>query len=192
MLKGLSRERIGWELQNLLALPDPGPTVARMAELGVLGVILPEADSAALIRLIAAEARDAIDPDPIRRLAALLPPDPAVAEQVAARLRLSIAQKKRLILAAQRGEAADPHALAYRIGTAAAIDRLLLSGQPSAPLRGWQAPTFPLKGGAIVARGVAAGPEVARILRAVEVEWIAEGFPDGDRVAVLLDTQLAE
>ena len=30
-LKGLSRERIGWELQNLLALDDPAPTVARMA-----------------------------------------------------------------------------------------------------------------------------------------------------------------
>ena len=28
-LKGLSRERVGWELQNLLALPDPAPTAAR-------------------------------------------------------------------------------------------------------------------------------------------------------------------
>ena len=190
MLKGLSRERIGWELQNLLALADPGPTVTRMAELGVLGVILPEAAPAGLVRLIAAEARDGIDPDPIRRLAALLPPDPAAAEHVAARLRLSIAQKKRLILAAQRSEAADPHALAYRIGIAAALDRLLLSGQASAPLRGWQAPTFPLKGGAIVARGVAAGPEVARILRAVEAQWVAEGFPDEARVAELLDAAL--
>ena len=191
-LKGLSRERIGWELQNLLALPDPGSTVARMAALGVLGVVLPEADPAGLIRLIAAEARDGVDPDAIRRLAALLPPDAAVAEQVAARLRLSIAQKKRLILAAQRGETVEPHALAYRIGTAAAIDRVLLSGQTSASLLGWQAPTFPLKGGAIVARGVAAGPEVARILHSIEAQWIAEGFPDADRVAELLDKRLAE
>ena len=191
-LKGLSRERIGWELQNLLALPDPGSTVARMAALGVLGVVLPEADPAGLIRLIAAEARDGVDPDAIRRLAALLPPDAAVAEQVAARLRLSIAQKKRLILAAKRGETVEPHALAYRIGTAAAIDRVLLSGQTSASLRGWQAPTFPLKGGAIVARGVAAGPEVARILHSIEAQWIAEGFPDADRVAELLDKWLTQ
>ena len=35
-LKGLSRERVGWELQNLLGLPDPSPTVARMHRLGVL------------------------------------------------------------------------------------------------------------------------------------------------------------
>ena len=192
-LKGLSRERIGWELQNLLALPDPAPTVARMAELSVLAVVLPEADSQALARLVAAEAREGIAPEPVRRLAALLPPDAAAAEQVAARLRLSIAQKKRLVLAARRAsDEGDPRALAYRIGCEAAIDRLLLTGQEAAPLRGWQAPKFPLKGGAIVACGVAAGPEVARILRAVEAEWIAEGFPGDERVAALLDRQLAE
>ena len=43
-LKALSRERIGMETKNLLALPDPAPTVGRMAELGVLAVFLPEAD----------------------------------------------------------------------------------------------------------------------------------------------------
>ncbi len=193
MLKGLSRERIGWELQNLLALSDPGPTVARMAELGVLGVILPEADPTGLVELIAAEARDGINPEPIRRLAALLPPDPAAAENVAARLRLSIAQKKRLIVAAQRdGEGSRARTLAYCIGREAAIDRLLLTGRETAPLHGWETPVFPLKGGAIVARGVAAGPEVARILRSIEAQWIAEGFPDEDRVAVLLDKRLAE
>ncbi|QGN53536.1 CCA tRNA nucleotidyltransferase [Novosphingobium sp. Gsoil 351] len=190
MLKGLSRERIGWELQNLLALPDPAPTVARMAELGVLGAILPEADAAGLSRLVAVETREAIAADPIRRLAALLPADPGIAEQVAARLRLSIAQKKRLILAARRGEEADPRGLAYRIGTEAALDRLMLAGRETTALNGWHAPAFPLKGGAIVARGVAAGPEVARILRAVEADWIAEGFPDADRVAELLDKRL--
>ncbi len=192
-LKGLSRERIGWELQNLLALPDPGPTVVRMAELGVLGVILPEADAAGLVRLIEAEVRDAVAPDPIRRLAALLPPDPAAVEHVAARLRLSIAQKKRLIVAAQRdGEGSGARTLAYCIGREAAIDRLLLTRGETAPLLGWEIPVFPLKGGAIVARGVAAGPEVARILRAVETQWIGEGFPDEDRVAQLLDKRLAE
>ena len=41
MLKGLSRERIGMEMMNLLALPDPAPVAARMAELGVLAVVLP-------------------------------------------------------------------------------------------------------------------------------------------------------
>ncbi|MET0180994.1 MAG: CCA tRNA nucleotidyltransferase [Novosphingobium sp.] len=190
-LTALSRERVGWELKALLALPDPAPTVTRMAELGVLGVILPEADPAALAALVGEERRQQVEPDPIRRLAALLPSDPALAERIAARFRLSVAQRKRLALAAGRGGAAgDPRALAYRIGREGALDRLLLSGASIAPLAAWDAPALPLKGGAIVARGVAAGPAVARILKAVEARWIAEGFPGEARVAELLDAEL--
>jgi poly(A) polymerase len=188
-LKGLSRERIGWELQNLLALDDPAPTVARMADLGVLAVILPEADPAPLAKLTAEERRQGVTPDPIRRLAALLPPDPARAEQVASRLRLSVAQRKRLASAAER-ETGDARALAYRLGPEAALDRLLLAGEDISPLAGWKVPMFPLRGGQVVARGVDRGPEVARILQAVETRWVAEGFPDEQRVAALLDEAL--
>jgi poly(A) polymerase len=190
-LKGLSRERIGMETMNLLALPDPAPTVARMAELGVLAVILPEADPSALVRLIEEERRQDIAPDPLRRLAALLPADPQCAEQVAARFRLSGAQKKRLKIAAGRDDAApNARALAYRLGRESALDRLLLAGADVAPLRGWDIPLLPLKGGDIVARGVTAGPQVARILRSVEERWVAEGFPEGGRIGELLAEQL--
>ena len=64
-----------------------------MAELGVLQVVLPEAEVAGLAALAAQEAKQGVAPDPIRRLAALLPADVALAEQVAARFRLSGAQK---------------------------------------------------------------------------------------------------
>jgi poly(A) polymerase len=192
MLKGLSRERIGMEMMNLLGLPDPAPTIARMAGLGVLAEILPEADPAALARLIAAETAQAIAPDALRRLAALLPAEPALAEQVAARFRLSGAQKKRLSLAAGREDGPlDARALAFRLGREAAIDRLLLTGQSIAPLRDWAVPVFPLKGGAIVAAGVTAGPEVARILQDIEARWVSEGFPDQSRTAALLREALA-
>jgi len=195
-LKGLSRERIGMETMKLLALPDPAPTVARMADLGVLGVILPEATPDALAALIAEERRQHVAPDALRRLAALLPAEPALAEQVAARFRLSGAQKKRLVCAARRSVSPSPsgkeaRALAYRLGRTEAIDRLLLTGQSIAPLEGWTIPVFPLKGGAIVARGVHAGPEVARFLRQVEKRWIDEGFPDAARIQTLLDEELA-
>lgn len=189
-LKGLSRERVGMEMMNLLALPDPAPTVARMAELGVLEVVLPEADVAALSALVAEEKRQAVAPDPLRRLAALLPADVALAEAAASRFRLSGAQKKRLALAAARsGDAGDARALAYRLGRDAALDRMLLAGADTSPLNGWDIPAFPLKGGAIVARGVKAGPEVARILQAVEARWVAEGFPY-ERIDALLDQEL--
>lgn len=190
-LKGLSRERIASELLALLALPDPAPTVRRMAELGVLAVVLPEADPAALPPLIAAERTEARTPEALRRLAALLPADPLAAEQIAARLRLSLAQRKHLALVAARTvpeEAARP--LAYKVGRQAALDRLLITGASTAPLADWDIPRFPLKGGMIVARGVSAGPKVARILRAVEARWVGEGFPDQARIEALLSEEL--
>ena len=190
-LKGLSRERVGMEMMNLLSLPDPAPTVARMAELGVLAVILPEAKVAALTELIVQEDRQNVAPDALRRLAALLPADVPLAESVASRFRLSGAQKKRLALAAARDgreDAARP--LAYRLGRDAALDRLLIAGADVAPLAGWDIPEFPLKGGEIVARGIKAGPEVARVLRAVEARWIAAGF-DNAAIPALLDAELA-
>ncbi|MCT2399401.1 CCA tRNA nucleotidyltransferase [Novosphingobium mangrovi (ex Huang et al. 2023)] len=190
-LKGLSRERVGMETMNLLGLPDPAPTVRRMAELGVLEVILPEADPQALADLVACEQAQGACPDALRRLAALLPAQVPLAEQVASRFRLSGAQKKRLAAAAARdGEPGDPHALAYRLGIDSALDRMLIAGADIAPLEGWDIPVFPLKGGRIVARGVGAGPEVARILHRVEDRWIAEGFPDEARVEALLDAEL--
>ena len=194
MLKGLSRERVAMELLNLLALPDPAPTVARMEQRGVLPVILPEAGAAgiaALQALVREEARQGTAPDALRRLAALLPADPRAVEQAAARLRLSAAQRKRLVTAAAReGAPGDPRVLAYRLGRDEATDRLLLAAADVAPLAGWEIPRLPLKGGEIVARGVSAGPEVARILRAVEDRWVAEGFPGGERVRQMLDEAL--
>ena len=192
-LKGLSRERVGMEMMNLLGLPDPAPTVVRMAELGVLEVILPEARPEALPALVAAEQAQGAAPDAIRRLAALLPAQVSLAEHVASRFRLSGGQKKRLAAAAARcAEAAEPRALAYRLGIESAMDRVLIAGADASPLTGWAIPTFPLKGGQIVARGVGAGPEVARLLRRVEDRWIAEGFPDAARVSALLDAELAD
>lgn len=192
-LRGLSRERVGMELINLLALPDPAKAVARMADLGVLAQVLPEGDPAQLAALVAEEVRQSLPPAAIRRLAALLPADPPLAEAVASRLRLSNGLKQRLATAAAReGPPGDPHVLAYRLGLDAARDRLVLAGAPTGPLDGWTIPTFPLKGGAIVARGVRAGPAVARILQTVEARWLAENFPDAARAAALLDAVLAE
>src|SRR5690606_15501859 len=65
-LKGLSRERVAMELLNLLALPDPAPTVARMQARGVLPVILPEAGDSgvtALARLVEEESKQGVAAD---------------------------------------------------------------------------------------------------------------------------------
>ncbi|AKH42030.1 poly(A) polymerase [Altererythrobacter atlanticus] len=194
MLKGLSRERVAMELLNLLRLPDPLGTVVRMYRRGVLQIVLPEVEPEGLATfetLLERERQADISPASLRRLAALLPAQKRVAEQVAARLRLSSVQKKRLISAALREEGTgDPRALAYRIGRDWAEDRILLQGGRIEPLRDWQIPVFPLKGGEVVARGVSAGPEVARILRECEDRWIEEAFPGRDRVEQFLEDAL--
>lgn len=193
-LQGLSRERVAGELLRLLALPDPGPTIRRMIENGILPIVLPELAGDAADRLddlIAQEAGQQVEPDAVRRMAALLPARPRVAEQAGARLRLSTAQRKRLASAAAReGNGEDARVLDYRIGREYTIDRLLLTGAGLEALEGWETPQFPLRGGEIVARGVAAGPQVARLLGEVERHWIAEGFPPRERVEMLLDEAL--
>jgi len=195
-LKGLSRERIADELIKLLTLPDPGATIERMHDRAVLRVILPET-SLRLVEqlrdLISREAKQGFAPEPLRRLAALLPPSPDVAEIVAARLRLSKAHRARLVSAAERqpADATDQKALAYQHTPVFAVDRLLLLGKDAREIRDWQPPVFPLKGGMIVARGVDAGPEVARILQAVERRWIAAGFPDETQIERFLTEELS-
>lgn len=190
-LKGISRERIAMELLQILIAPAETHTLQRMDELGVLDIILPEADldQADVARW---EQQNALRSDPIRRLAGLLPPSPEIATRVAGRLRLSNAQKKRLRLAAERtpADADDPRGLAFRHGLDAANDRLAILGASNAILRDWEPPQFPLKGGEIVNRGVKAGPDVARLMHTVEARWIAEEFPDRDRVLALLDEEM--
>jgi len=130
-LMALSRERISDELLKLLGLPDPAPTVGIMLDREILAPVLPEIVACAnqeLEALIGAERAADIAPDPVRRLAALLPRDPAVANDIAARLRLSNKAKKRLVSAATEMLGETHRALAYRLGVESAVDRLLLAG----------------------------------------------------------------
>ena len=195
-LKGLSRERVGWELQNLLALPDPSATVFKMRELGVMQEVLPECgqrEADTLAQLIATEHAYAAEPDAMRRLAALLPAVSPVAEAVSARLRLSRSQRERLACVAARDtrDVKAPLALAYYEGVECARDRLLLLRADPRALDNWTAPQLPLKGGEIVERGMAKGPQVARTLQEVERRWVEEGFPERERVMAMLDNVLA-
>ena len=194
-LKGISRERIAAELISLLSLPDPHPTVHRMRKLGVLQQILPEtcpSQIALLEQVIATEKEQGVSAEPMRRMGALLPALTEVAQTVAARLRLSRAQRAHLVSVAERKpeDVNNPRALAYRETLPVATDRVLLQGGDISPLKGWETPQLPLKGGEIVARGVTAGPKVAATLRAVEDAWLAEGFPGRERVLELLDREL--
>jgi poly(A) polymerase len=184
-LMALSRERIADELLKLLAVSDPSPTVAIMLERNILRPVLPEITAErlpALKALAASERESNISPDPLRRLAALLANDPTVAEDVASRLRLSNKARKRLSCAVETDLSSSPQVLAYRAGCDCAVDRLLLAGKrdEAADISGWKPPRLPIGGGALIARGLQAGPIVARTLKTIETRWVEAGFPGGD------------
>jgi poly(A) polymerase len=177
-LSRLSPERVWSELKRILLAPDPAGSVRLMAELGVLGAILPEAAAAeALARLIEAGA----PADPILRLAALAPGDSA---GLAERLRLSTAERTRLEDLA--GPAPDPsldgaalrRALADTPGDVLIGRSWLAHGREGAPLRDRLAatpsPRFALAGRDALALGVPPGPRVGKLVRAVR-EWWLEG-----------------
>lgn len=195
-LMALSRERIADELLKLLGLPKPAPTIALMAERGILAPVLPElvADAATRLDALAkAEAAAAIPADPLRRLAAMLPRDGVQALKVAARLKLSKKARQRLSASAEPDLGLNPQALAYWHGATVAQDRLLLADRAddAAGLADWPVPTLPLGGGELVRRGVPQGPDVARLLRAIEQKWVAAGFPGGDPLDAIVRETLA-
>ena len=195
-LMALSRERIADELLKLLALPAPSSTLEIIVSHGLLRPVLPEVDEDAPERvraLDAAEREAGIAPDPVRRLAALLPSDPKVATAIATRLRLSNGIRKRLGCAADRSVPAGAHELAYRLGRESALDRLLLDGRAAEAMEveQWEAPALPIGGRDLLGRGMKEGPQVAEVLQRIERRWIDEGFPDRARTDQIVDEVLA-
>ena len=188
-LAQLSAERVAAELWRLLALPRPGDAVSLMLELEVLAEWLPEATRLLDYRaLLAAEDAAGLDRSPVRGLAALLPPDPAVAVRVAQRLKLSGGIRTRLTRAADRAADLPLAESIHRVGREATIDRLLLNGEAGrvAGALSLSVPPLSVKGRDVLALGVPPGPEVSAILQEVEAAWLAEQLPDEARQRELL------
>jgi poly(A) polymerase len=193
----LSAERINKELLKLLAAPDPWPAVSWMGRAGVLWVLLPDTG-----RLDRFEAGAALTSDPELRLSLLLKPDPERVRGTAEALRLSNAQKARLLAAVESEppvhlgmSALQAVAALYRVGRGAFRDRVILAWaeeperEEEARLlleiaEGWSRPRFPLNGDDLAEAGVPRGPALGRALRALEQAWVDSGF-EADRAALL-------
>ena len=202
-LPSLSGERVQGEALKLLAAPAPLPALASMQGVGVLAVLLPEASEAPrLARLIAIEGRVA-EPDPIRRLAALIA-DAEAAHRVSARWRLAGADGARLASLCAPPAPLTPdldrstqRRRLYRLGPELFRDLVLLAwaaeaaGENEAAWRAmlgtadaWEEPTLPVSGADVLACGVDSGPAVGRLLFAVEAWWKDRDFAP-DRTAAL-------
>ena len=172
----LSRERIGHEMRRLLAAPDPVAAVAAMQVSGILGQVIPGADSRALGPLVHLETP--LGPNWLRRLAAL------GGTNLAEALRLSAAEAKRLNNLNEGVEGTKSASeLAYRLGSDTAQDIILLrSAKLEAPLPpAWHEAIetgararFPVKAADLMPD--LSGPELGVKLAELESRWIASGF----------------
>jgi len=197
-LPNLSAERVAQELMKLLEISGPVAALQMMQEDGGLSVILPEARRLDRLRhMIAIEP----EPDPLRRLAALVEVEGPGAIALAERLHFSNAWRDRLHGLA-RPWAIDPLAdmvaqrrALYRLGAERYRDiALLLAAEGGmsrdrlaellALARNWTPPAFPLTGRDVAALGIPPGPRIGRLLDATHAWWEAGDFT-ADRAACL-------
>jgi poly(A) polymerase len=196
-LERLSRERVRAEMLKLVVAPRAPETAAIMADSGILDRVLGGvADLASLMRLAKIEAALDLEPDAIRRLAALAVRIEEDAARLRDRLRLSNDEYRRLRFLAEarhiRADLDESHArvLLYRVGAVDYRDRVLVAFARSGAEPGdaawralaalperWPPPKFPLAAKDFMDRGIEKGPALGRALQAAEEAWIAAGFP---------------
>lgn len=198
----LSAERVWSELKRLLMARRAAEVSALMAEWFVLPHLLPEAGDrhALLARLIEVEAEMATGADPVRRLAIVLDTDDDGAKSLAARLRLSKVETRRLrdlIRPASRPSIhiteGENRALLYSLGEDLFVDLVFTAWAAAEDTAdaSWKdlvmlpkrrpIPDFPVGGDDVVALGVPSGRQVGDLLAQVERWWIDHDFePDRD------------
>ena len=203
-LPRLSAERISAEMLRLLSALDPVPTVQLMAEASVLSQILPGDQHINNLRQLVKIEVDAGSPDPLRRLFVLGQPDKPDAKTFAASFRLSNVQKIRVLALADRMDNLSPdlpdrdlRKLLYIRGVEAALDASYLNQAKAAKhnsgwtglrqrIERWRRPQFPLKGQDVLDLGLAPGPQVGELVKAMQAWWIAGEF-NADRDACIAE-----
>lgn len=202
----LSGERIWAELSRTLTAPKPGPVFQMMEDIGLLRLLLPVGRSVKRMEALAAlETMVSFEPDPIRRLIALIQPSRSEASQIAARLRLTREDTHRLDdLNASRGESSAGMAelslrrALYALGRDQFRDLVLLDWADQIAMNAteaaqtvegwketwdtassWEPPEFPLVGDDVLEMGVEEGPRVGELLEDIEEWWVEQAFrPD--------------
>jgi poly(A) polymerase len=196
-LASLSAERVRMEILKLMVAQGAVGAITAMADGGLL---LPIFGGVAYIgsfgAMISAEHLLGLKPDPVRRLGALAVAVTEDAKRVAMRLRLTNAETKALDSMGHRWwrlagmDEATARRRLYRLGADRYRDRLMLAWARAGedtdsahwrelatlPER-WSAPKFPLKAADFIARGVAEGPVLGRVLALAEDAWLAADFP---------------
>jgi len=196
-LASLSAERVRMEMLKLMVAQGAAGAITAMVDGGLLLPIFGGVAYTGPFRaMIAAERMLGLKPDAVRRLAALAVAVTEDAKRVAMRLRLTNAETKALDSMGHRWwrlagmDEATARRRLYRLGENRYRDRLMLAwaraGGDSDPAHWrelatlperWSAPKFPLKAADFIARGIAEGPVLGRVLALAEDAWLAADFP---------------
>jgi poly(A) polymerase len=200
----LSGERVRNELLRLLEAEAAPSVLAVMRAHHILEAVLPQLGDSAVLEALLARGVEPSGPDTLLRLGALVEGGPAAANAVADRLRLSRAERERLVgmldqpggFGLDSGEPALRRTF-YRLGAGRAADLLRLdwarrssagaalddaaARRALAAAAAWRPVTFPLKGRDALALGMAPSEAVGRLLAEVEVWWVDQDFRPGRR-----------
>ncbi len=207
-LEIISGERKRDELLRLLAAPDPLPVLEAMRLGGILIQVLPQTRDLETLRRLVTLAPES---DSLQRLAALLPTEAGLADQLGTSLRLSNLQRRRLrAMTAAPGEGPDledgkvRRSLLYHHGAEALVDcgRLAAAAQTLSPdglgqlereAKAWEPRKLPINGKDLEALGLPRGPKVGRFMRRLEAWWIEQDFlPARDSLLAEAERQLSE
>ncbi len=196
-LRGLSGERKQMEMLKIMGLPHAHSAARTLQHAGLLRPVL----GAEPVEFDMLAAMMTLDEDPLLRLMTLMPSTDA-GHVLAATLRLSKKQTMRVMMALERplDVAKLRHAL-YFDGAQAVADRARLAlaagqGDRSAleaalvTAAAFEKPRFPLTGAMMQAAGIATGPDMGVMSKALEDWWVEQGFPDADAVQAELKKRL--
>lgn len=203
-LSRLSAERVRAEIVRLLAADGVIGVIDIMHGHGFLAPLLGAAPRPLLLATLVAREKALADPsDAMLRLSALAVAVEEDRDRLTAKLRLSRSERERLVPfeppLARLGQS-DPavaRATLYRLGAdrwrrhvlagwcmaGAGTDDEAWRSLASLASR-WPMPRFPLRGDDAIVAGVPAGPQIGRVLRRIEQDWIAGDFA-ADRAELL-------
>ncbi|MEP4164822.1 CCA tRNA nucleotidyltransferase [Maricaulis sp.] len=198
-LHKLSVERVWAELKKLLAARDPRAALAAMAQAGILDLILGVNGSLRVLGgIVDQDIQYGLAPDSLLRFVALADGGPERIRTMAAKLKMSNAETRRLegavdpsaredVTRAFSDMAAAERAI-MALGARAFEDqaRLQAAGEVAPPprdwtllakfAREWAEPEFPVKGGDLILLGYEPGPMLGDALDELKAHWVAERF----------------
>jgi poly(A) polymerase len=172
----------------------------------VLSVAVPESEKWGIdaVHAVVAAGRDlGWRPDPMLRLMAITPPSIDRVKELAARLKLSTAERERLehwaaaelpqydldnqmfarsLYRSERKDVEDKVRLALADARSKAIsdDTQMMRAAGYSRLldfaENWERPQFPVAGADLIASGMRSGPQLGAQLKALEERWVDSGF----------------